>query len=90
MEIRRLIITGLVQGVGYRYGMTRQARQLGISGWVRNLTNGSVEAMVAGQPEAIAAIIAWARRGPSLARVDHVAVELGEGSFAGFEARSDA
>ncbi len=90
MEIRRLKITGLVQGVGYRYGMTRQARQLGIAGWVRNLADGSVEATIAGQPEAIAAIIHWARRGPSRARVDHIAVELDEGSFAGFEARPDA
>lgn len=90
MEIRRLIVTGQVQGVGYRYGMTRKAQHLGITGWVRNRPDGSVEAVVAGHPEAIAAIIIWARRGPPGARVAHVAVELGEGAFAGFEARPSA
>ncbi len=90
MEIRRLVVTGLVQGVGYRHGMTREAQHLGITGWVRNLADGSVEAVVSGSPEAVAAIIVWARRGPPGARVAHVASELGEGSFAGFEARPSA
>ena len=76
MEIRRLIVTGAVQGVGYRHGMSREAQRLGISGWVRNRADGSVEALVGGGAEAVAAIIAWARRGPSGARVTHVAVEF--------------
>ncbi|MCX8018593.1 MAG: acylphosphatase, partial [Rhodocyclaceae bacterium] len=58
--------------------------------WVRNRSDGSVEAMVAGTAEQIAAIINWARRGPPAARVDHVAVELGAGEFASFEQRATA
>lgn len=85
MEIRHLVVTGLVQGIGYRYSMAREARRLGIAGWVRNRHDGSVEAMIEGDAEAVAAMIAWARRGPPGAEVDHVAVELGDGHFDGFE-----
>ena len=87
MELRRLVITGLVQGVGYRYSMAHTARALGITGWVRNRGDGSVEAVVAGPADAVAAIIHWARQGPPDAQVEQVAVELGEGSFAQFEQR---
>ena len=84
MEIRRLVVTGLVQGVGYRYSMVMAAQRLGITGWVRNRRDGSVEAMIAGDAEAVAAMIAWARRGPAGAEVGQVAVELGNGSYEGF------
>jgi len=83
-EVRHLIITGQVQGIGYRYSMTAAARRHGVTGWVRNRRNGSVEAMVAGDQEAVAAMIAWARRGPAGAEVTHVAVELGSGDFMDF------
>ena len=76
MEIRRLIVTGHVQGVGYRHGMTREAQRLGLSGWVRNRRDGSVEALIQGGTNAVAALIAWARRGPPAASVVHVAVEF--------------
>ena len=85
MEIRHLAITGLVQGVAYRYSMAREAQRLGITGWVRNRRDGSVEAVVAGTEQAVAAIIHWARSGPANAQVEHVAVELATGEFAGFE-----
>lgn len=84
MELRRLVITGLVQGVGFRYHMVRTARGLGITGWVKNRADGSVEAVVAGPADAVAAIIHWARQGPPDAQVEHVAVELAEGSFQDF------
>lgn len=72
---RRLVITGRVQGVFYRGWMVGQARALGIEGWVRNRADGSVEAVVAGAPEAVEAIIARCREGPSAARVDHIAID---------------
>ena len=85
MEVRRLIVTGYVQGIGYRYSMVMAAQRLGVTGWVRNRRDGSVEAMVAGDAEQVAAIIDWARHGPAGAAVEHVAVELGSGEFPGFE-----
>jgi acylphosphatase len=88
MEVRHLIITGRVQGVWFRGSMAQAAQQLGVTGWVRNRADGSVEAMVAGTAEQVAMIMNWARRGPPNAAVEHVAVELGEGEFSGFEQRS--
>ncbi len=84
-EVRRLVITGLVQGVGYRYGMVMAARRLDVTGWVRNRRDGGVEATVAGSAEAVAAMIDWARHGPAGAEVAHVAVELGSGDYDSFE-----
>jgi len=71
---RRLVVTGRVQGVFYRDWAVEQARLLGLNGWVRNRTDGSVEALVSGAPEMVGAIIERARRGPPAARVDDVAV----------------
>ncbi|TRZ99067.1 MAG: acylphosphatase [Rhodocyclaceae bacterium] len=77
----------MVQGVAYRYHMTDAARRLGVCGWVRNRRDGSVEALVSGDAEAVAAIIAWARHGPPSAEVSHVAVELAEASGEDFMER---
>jgi acylphosphatase len=90
MEIRRLVITGYVQGIGYRYSMVAAARRLGVTGWVRNRVDGGVEAMVAGDAESVAAMIAWARHGPAGAEVTHVTVELGAGDFESFDQRPTA
>jgi acylphosphatase len=75
MPARRLRIHGMVQGVGYRESMRREAEKLEVSGWVRNRRDGSVEAMVCGTDDAIAAIIAWARTGPRFSKVERVLVE---------------
>lgn len=83
---RHLSISGRVQGVGFRLYMQRKARELGLTGWVRNRRDGGVEAMVQGSPEAVDAMIAWARRGPPSAVVTECRVVEGSGEFAGFEA----
>lgn len=83
-EVRHLLITGLVQGVWFRGSMVEKARELGVTGWVRNRRDGSVEAIVAGDAGQVAAIMNWARQGPQGARVDHVAVEIAQGEFAAF------
>lgn len=88
MEVRHLVITGKVQGVAYRASMAREAGMLGVTGWVRNRADGSVEAMVAGSAESVAAMMLWCRRGPPAAQVDHVAVELGDGEYSSFEQRA--
>ena len=87
---RHLLIHGRVQGVGYRESMRIEAVRLGVTGWVRNRRDGTVEAVIAGPDEAIAAITAWAHRGPPSAKVTAVAVAPEEGAFLGFEVRPTA
>lgn len=69
-----LLIEGRVQGVGYRYALRDQALQLGLSGWVRNRADGSVEAVVAGGEDQIDALVRWAWEGPPAAKVTHVSM----------------
>lgn len=71
---KHLRIVGVVQGVGYRASFEAQARALQLSGWVRNRSDGSVEALVRGEPAALEKIIAWSRRGPRAAQVSDVVV----------------
>jgi len=84
---RRLAVRGRVQGVGFRYATVRAALELGVTGWVRNRRDGSVEAVVQGPTEAVEALIAWARRGPEAAFVESLEVSEAEGEFATFETR---
>ena len=85
----RLRIRGRVQGVFYRDSTRREAQRLGLRGWVRNRSNGSVEAVALGPPERIAALIDWCHEGPPLARVAEVAVteEAGDADEPEFEVR---
>ncbi|MBK9019030.1 MAG: acylphosphatase [Sulfuritalea sp.] len=85
MEVRRLVIRGVVQGVGFRYAMTAQARLMGVTGWVRNRRDGSVEAMIAGDAAQVAEMLAWSRIGPAGAAVNEVMVESATGNFSGFD-----
>ena len=83
---RHLIISGKVQGVFYRESMRTQAERLNVTGWVRNRSNGKVEAVVQGTQDAVAAIIAWTQRGTKQAQVIQVEVTAAESeSYARFD-----
>lgn len=83
--IRHVVIRGRVQGVGYRAFTEYTALDHGLEGWVRNRRDGEVEAVFAGSPEAVVAVIEACRRGPPGARVD--AVDECEGSSADLTSR---
>ncbi|CAG0963315.1 acylphosphatase [Burkholderiales bacterium] len=75
MIARRLRVHGRVQGVGFRAAMADAALASGVDGWVRNRRDGTVEAWLQGPDDAVARVVAWARRGPPLARVDRIDVD---------------
>lgn len=85
---KKLKIFGRVQGVYFRESMYREAQYLGVTGWVRNNRDGTVEAVVQGTETAVAAIIRWAEIGPELARVDQVEISEASGEYTDF-ARQD-
>lgn len=85
MITRHLVITGVVQGVWYRESMRIEAERLGVTGWVRNRRDGSVEAMAQGIAEAVEGLIAWARCGPPAAVVADVVVLEGSGAYTAFD-----
>ena len=68
--VRRVVVEGSVQGVGYREFTRRAALRLNVSGWVRNRSDGAVEALVRGSPTGVEALIAEMRKGPRLAVVE--------------------
>jgi acylphosphatase len=68
----RLVITGRVQGVGFRAWTRREARRRSLRGWVRNCVDGSVEALLIGEAEAVEAMVEACRQGPGMARVEGV------------------
>jgi acylphosphatase len=70
----RVGISGRVQGVFFRATCARRASALGLAGWVRNASDGSVEAVFEGPAEDVEAIVAWCRTGPSRARVEEVRI----------------
>ena len=84
MQTRHLIITGRVQGVGFRNYITHKARQFHVTGWVRNRLNGSVEAVIQGTPENVAAMVVRAHRGPPKSVVSSVTAGEGAGTYTEF------
>jgi acylphosphatase len=81
-----IIVTGWVQGVGFRAHTQRKARALGVRGYVQNLDSGHVEIVAEGEAETIERLIQWCRQGPPLARVEDVKVEFADatGEFGEF------
>jgi acylphosphatase len=88
MERRRVVVHGFVQGVGFRFAVERAAESRGVTGWVRNRPDGTVEAVFEGERKAVDALVDFCRRGPRGADVDRVDViaESAEGLF-GFGVR---
>ena len=82
-----VIITGIVQGVFFRLETQRAAETYGVSGWVRNNYDGSVEAVIEGKREAVESLLAWCHKGPPRASVDKVDVQWQDyiGEFSKFQ-----
>ncbi len=85
----RVHIQGRVQGVGFRYATSRHARRMGLSGWVRNAADGSVEAAFEGDSETLRTMLAWCRQGPVFAAVTSVDAQWESGAplYDGFHIR---
>jgi acylphosphatase len=78
MTAKNLRLIGTVQGIGFRAWMVAQAQRLGVAGWVRNRADGSVEALVAGEPAVVEELLRACRRGPPGAKVAEIIEELAE------------
>ena len=72
MRAKHLVISGRVQGVGFREWMVGQAQTLGVDGWVRNRADGTVEALVYGETDAVEELLRACRRGPRMASVSRI------------------
>ncbi len=68
-------VRGRVQGVSFRYSMQQKASDLGVTGWVRNLSDRSVAFHAEGSPDAVESLMSWSKVGPAFARIDEVAVD---------------
>jgi acylphosphatase len=85
---RHVVVSGRVQGVGFRWWARERARALGLAGWVRNLPDGRVELLLEGEAETVRAMLEWLADGPPAARVTGVAaVERAAAGVSGFEVR---
>lgn len=81
---KHLLISGHVQGVGYRYNLHCQAMAIGVVGWCRNLPDGRVEAELFGLPDTVEKLLAWCYQGPNMAEVSHIEInnlEVSEASM---------
>lgn len=76
MQRRRVVVRGRVQGVGFRWSAAQAADELGVSGWVANRDDGTVEAVVEGADPAVEAMVAWLRTGSRASRVTGVEVQV--------------
>ncbi len=87
MKRLELQIHGRVQGVAFRWYAQREARAIGVTGWVRNLGDGTVQLLAEGEPDHLQALLVWAGHGPDQARVDRVDTSWSEaaGGFTTFE-----
>lgn len=94
MRTRQIRVMGRVQGVGFRDALRAEALRLGVRGWVRNRADGSVEALLQGDSNAVARLIEWARHGPALAQVhsleEHPVEASLDRAYPGFERRPTA
>jgi len=88
-ERLHVLISGRVQGVGFRYSTYHEAQALGLTGWVRNVSDGRVEAEFEGPQSSLEQMLSWCRVGPRLAKVTHVDVawETGEPRHDAFRMR---
>ena len=86
IETRLVRVRGRVQGVGYRYACVRRARELGITGWVRNRMDDSVEAMLQGPSEVLGRMCAWMEDGVESALVERIDVSEVKPPFPKFDA----
>ena len=88
MSAKHAVVHGTVQGVFYRASAEQEAQRLGVGGWVRNRSDGSVELVVEGDDAAVEQMLAWAGRGPARAEVTRVDVEeCSEAGHSAFEQR---
>lgn len=87
LETVFVIIKGVVQGVGYRHAAVRHAHSLGVTGWVQNLPNGAVEAVIQGAPDQVDQMLGWLRLGPPRAKVTECTIEerSSEKRYEGFQ-----
>ena len=85
---RHVVVSGRVQGVGFRYTLEREAGAAGVTGWARNTPEGTVEAVLEGPPTAVEGVLRWMRRGPRDAVVTGVDVtEVAPQGLTGFVTR---
>lgn len=89
MRRAHIYVSGRVQGVFYRHNTQMKARELGLTGWVRNTEGGQVEVLAEGEEGRVEELIAWCRKGPPASRVDRVEVkeEMFTGEFRDFSVR---
>ena len=81
MMTRQIRVSGRVQGVGFRDALREEAARASLTGWVRNRSDGTVEAVLQGNPGSVESVIGWARRGPAAAAVTDLKATPPEAAF---------